>query len=194
MGTKVILASASPRRSEILHMIGIDFAVRPADADESVDCTEPGRMTELIAEKKASAVYGEYDSLVIAADTVVAIDGKILGKPSGEKSAAEMLRALSGKRHTVFTGVCLKYRDKTALFHEVSEVEFCDMSEEEIYSYIATGEPMDKAGAYGIQGLGSRYIKGIKGDFFNVMGFPVNSFYRHLLDMDEALGRELFKL
>lgn len=194
VAVNVILASASPRRSEILHMIGLNFTVHPSNIDESTCCSEPGRMTEIIAEKKAEAVGERYDALIIAADTVVSAAGKILGKPEDEAEAAHMLRTLSGEKHTVFTGVCLKYRGKTAVFHEATEVEFCPMSDGEISSYIATGEPMDKAGAYGIQGMGSRYIRGISGDFFNVMGFPVNSFYRHAMEMDGELSRELFKL
>ena len=184
VAVNVILASASPRRSEILHMIGLNFTVHPANIDESTCCSDPGRMTEIIAEKKAEAVGERYDALIIAADTVVSAAGEIL----------HMLRTLSGEKHTVFTGVCLKYRGKTAVFHEATEVEFCPMSDGEILSYISTGEPMDKAGAYGIQGMGSRYIRGISGDFFNVMGFPVNSFYRHAMEMDGELSRELFKL
>ena len=194
---KVILASASPRRAEILRMIGINFTVCPADIDEDICCGDPARLTEIISEKKALAVsgrVGENDNFIIAADTVVAIDGLILGKPKSQSQAAHMLLMLSGKRHAVFTGVCMKYMDKTVIFHEKSEVEFCQMSDEEILSYISSGEPMDKAGAYGIQGLGSKYVKGIVGDFFNVMGFPVNSFYRHTVDMDMDLAGKLFKL
>lgn len=194
MAVNIILASASPRRSEILRMIGLNFTVHPANIDENICCSEPGRMTEIIAEKKAEAVGERYDALIIAADTVVSIAGKVLGKPADEAEAAYMLRMLSGKKHTVFTGVCLKYRGKTKVFHEAADVEFCQMSDSEISSYIATGEPMDKAGAYGIQGMGSKYIKGISGDFFNVMGFPVNSFYRHVMEMDSELSKELFKL
>ncbi len=169
----VVLASASPRRKTILENAGFSVKVRVSDADETLPCgIAPAKAVEYLAKIKANAVEREKDELIIAADTVVVLDGKILGKPADENEAFEMLSALSGRRHTVYTGVCLLYNEKEEIFSDRTEVEFYRLTKEEINEYIKSGEPMDKAGAYGIQGRGSLFVKGIEGDFFNVMGLP----------------------
>ena len=170
----VILASASPRRKQILENAGYNVTVRVPDADESLpDGISPEKAVELLAKVKADAVKREKDELIIAADTVVALDGKILGKPADDTEAFDMLSSLSGARHKVYTGVCIIYNEKEEVFSDCTEVEFYPLSSDEIISYIKTGEPSDKAGAYGIQGRGCLFVKGIVGDYFNVMGLPV---------------------
>ena len=171
---RVVLASASPRRKQILENAGYDVTVRVSEADETLpEGISPERAVEYLAGVKAAAVEKGTDELIIAADTVVALEGRILGKPSDKAEAFEMLSSLSGKKHCVYTGVCILYNEKKIVFSECTEVEFYKLTESEIRDYIATGEPMDKAGAYGIQGRGCMFVKGIKGDFFNVMGLPV---------------------
>ncbi len=179
----VVLASASPRRKMILENAGFDVTVRVSEADETLpDGISPEKAVEYLAKVKANAVEKNKDELIIAADTVVVLDGKILGKPGDENEARKMLSSLSGRRHTVFTGVCIIYNEKEEIFSDRTEVEFYFLSDEEISEYIKTGEPMDKAGAYGIQGRGSLFVKGIEGDFFNVMGLPVALINRKLRD------------
>lgn len=171
---KIVLASASPRRKQILENAGFEVTVRVSEADETLpDDISPDRAVELLAKIKANAVERKKDELVIAADTVVVLDGKILGKPRDEKEAFEMLSALSAGSHKVYTGVCIIYNEKEEIFSDQTEVEFYKLTEKEINDYISTGEPMDKAGAYGIQGKGCMFVKGIKGDYFNVMGLPI---------------------
>lgn len=170
----VVLASASPRRKQILETVGFEVGVRVPDADESLpDGISPDKAVERLASLKASAVERKADEIIIAADTVVVLDGKILGKPENEYQAKEMLFSLSGRTHFVYTGVCVLKGEKRTVFHDCTKVEFYPLTEEEIDSYIKTGEPMDKAGAYGIQGRGCAFVEGIEGDFFNVMGLPV---------------------
>ena len=170
----VVLASASPRRKQILEGAGYFVTVRVSEADETLppDIT-PEKAVELLASVKAHAVERNEDELIIAADTVVVLDGEILGKPRDEDEAFRMLSSLSGRRHTVYTGVCIIYNEKEEIFSDSTEVEFYPLSPDEITAYIKTGEPMDKAGAYGIQGKGCLFVKGIVGDYFNVMGLPV---------------------
>lgn len=213
---KIILASASPRRRELLRQIGLDFEVRVSNVEEKTQAAEPGPMVEELSRKKAEAVMKELrpeelgeDVLVIGADTVVAAEDKILGKPSDSETAEAILREQSGKSHKVYTGVTLLYRkgdsftespeegggcsaspeetrrsgEKDAgicrkTFHEVTQVSFYPMSEEEIRSYVATGDCMDKAGAYGVQGIFARYVKEIKGDYNNVVGLPAGRLYQ----------------
>ncbi len=172
----MILASKSPRRFELLKIISEDFRVIPAAGDEVIpDGTSPKDAVLMLSRQKAEEIYSQYKSeVIISADTVVAIDGKILGKPHSESDAAEMLHTLSGRIHTVYTGVCVIFEDRSAEnFAESTEVEFYPLSDKEISDYIATGEPMDKAGAYGIQEKGALLVKRIYGDFYNVMGLPV---------------------
>lgn len=185
---KIILASASPRRRELLEQIGLEFQVEVSNIQERITAAEPGKAVEELSEQKARAVLdalasGEGEALVIGADTVVAVGSCILGKPSDRKEAVEMLERLSGTRHQVCTGVTLLHRTEEGqiqckVFHETTEVTFYPMSGDEISRYVSTGDCMDKAGAYGIQGFCARYIKGIDGDYNNVVGLPVGRLYQ----------------
>lgn len=179
--SEIILASASPRRKELLKNMGLGFSVVVSDADESAvsEDVPPHIYVQELALMKASAaakkVLGKKDALIISADTIVVDEGRILGKPADEHDAFLMLKGLSGKTHSVYTGYCVMSMKNayTVCGREKTEVEFKTLTDEKIRRYIATGEPMDKAGAYGIQGLGAMLIKGIKGDYFNVVGLPV---------------------
>lgn len=181
----IVLASQSPRRQELLRFLFDSFEILVSDTDETLPAgITPDAAVESLALRKAQAVQAlRPQSLVIGADTVVTIDHTILGKPKDREDAARMLHTLSGRVHQVYTGVAICYRDKKRVFHCVTEVEFSPLSAEEIEWYIHTGEPMDKAGSYGIQGYGARYVKRISGDYFNVMGLPVNSIYREMGDL-----------
>lgn len=195
---RILLASASPRRRELLEQIGLPFEVVVSHIEESITETEPGKVVEQLSAQKAEAVAGSLgepeETLVIGADTVVAADHTILGKPADAARAAEMLRLLSGRTHAVYTGVTLILlgaSGETArkTFHERTEVSFYPMEEAEIRQYVATGDCMDKAGAYGIQGFCARYIRGINGDYNNVVGLPVGRLYQEIkewLDGGEA--------
>ncbi len=178
----VVLASASPRRRELLQTAGVTFTVKVSDADEHIEPdTPPHEAVMSLARQKAQAVAKSCpDDLVIGADTVVVYDGAILGKPADEGDAARMLRMLSGKTHTVFTGVCIVRAGKTETFFEQTQVTFYPLTEREIAEYVATREPMDKAGAYGIQGRGCTLVQCICGDYFNVVGLPVAALCRRL--------------
>ena len=174
---QIILASQSPRRRELLGRMGIEnFLVRPAQGEELFDPTlTPAQLVESLSRQKAeeiSAGAGPED-LIIAADTVVSIDGRVLGKPRDPEDAAAMLAALSGREHTVYTGVTVRRGGETVTEHEATAVRFRPLTEGEIADYVATGEPMDKAGAYGIQDYGALLVEGISGDYFNVVGLPV---------------------
>lgn len=172
----IILASASPRRQELLKLITEDFIVVLADIDECVPPDiETEKSPEYLAVKKAKYICeNEHtNDVVIGCDTGVFIDGKMLGKPKNKEDAKQMLTELSGRKHKVITGCCVCKNRKIKSFSQVTEVEFYSLTEKEIESYIATGEPMDKAGSYGIQGKGSLLVKGIVGDYFNVVGLPV---------------------
>lgn len=179
---RVILASASPRRSELLGLIFSDFEVIPADIDESIYSDEPiERISLLLAEKKAlKAAQGLSDALVIGSDTTVQIDGKILGKPVDNADCFNMLKALSGRTHKVVTGVALCLNGRIHSFSETTEVSFYEISDSEINKYIRSDEPFDKAGGYGIQGLGSLMVEKINGDYFNVVGLPVSRLKREI--------------
>jgi len=171
----VVLASASPRRRELLKLIGIVHGVRPADADESYSTEEePAAYAERLAREKAAIVTGVVrDSLVIGADTIVVIDGHLLGKPRDAEEAARMLKLLRGRTHIVMTAVAVSFQGKTVSGVEKVSVTFRDLSDSEVESYVDTGEPMDKAGAYGIQGYGATIVKRIEGDYFAVMGLSL---------------------
>ena len=173
----IILASASPRRRELLERIGITgFTVAAPNVDESVEPgLSPADMVETLSLRKARAAAKNFgpDDLILAADTVVALDGAVLGKPRDEDDAFAMLSALSGRENRVYTGVTVLRGDKAVTQHEETAVTFRELSPDEIRGYIATGEPMDKAGAYGIQGVGALLVSGIRGDYSNVMGLPV---------------------
>ncbi len=179
---KIILASKSPRRRELLTLAGIDHVVETSDADESYpDGLEPREVVCLLAKVKARATAKNHPGeTVLGADTVVATDGVILGKPADEKEAADMLRRLSGRTHEVYTGVCIIKPEGEKVFYEKTKVTFYELTEEEIEAYVATGEPMDKAGAYGIQGKGVTLVRKIDGDYSNVVGLPVARVKREL--------------
>ena len=179
---KIILASASPRRKELLTLAGFEYEVIVSQCEEILpDGITPDKAVEELASQKAEDVFNRNpDCMIIAADTVVALGNTILGKPKDEDDAFNMLSSLSGKTHTVYTGVCIKSKDKTDIFHVATDVEFYPLSDKEIKDYIATGEPMDKAGAYGIQGKGFVLVKGIHGDYFNVVGLPLAETVRHI--------------
>lgn len=173
----IILASQSPRRRELLGQMGFtDFLIRPARGEESAaPGLAPAELVEVLSRQKgleaaASAAPGD---IVIAADTVVAVDGRVLGKPHSREEAADMLAALSGRTHTVYTGVTLCRDGEVLTGHEATAVRFRPLTAAEIAAYVATGEPMDKAGAYGIQGLGALLVAGIEGDYSNVVGLPI---------------------
>lgn len=182
--SRIILASVSPRRRELMELAGYDFEVICADIVEAVpENVQPQEVVMSLALQKAQAVAAENeDAVVVGSDTVVALDGKILGKPHSESEACEMLRLLSGRTHKVFTGVAVVGDGKAKSFFDETDVEFYSLGEDEIKKYVATGEPMDKAGAYGIQGKGSVLVKKINGDFFNVMGLPIAKLYREMSD------------
>ncbi len=172
---RVILASQSPRRRDLLELIGIGHEVKPADVDETPFAEEtPLSHVERLARAKATALASEFpDAVVIAADTIVVIDDLILGKPTDADDARKMLRLLAGRVHSVFTAVAVAHGNRTVSAVEQVAVSFRDLDDGEIAAYVATGEPMDKAGAYGIQGLGATIVKRIEGDYFAVVGLPL---------------------
>ena len=177
---KLILASASPRRREILATLGVEFAVRVADADETCDLADPGERVEAISLKKCLAVRDaleaegtlDHDTVILASDTLVT--------PADGDDARAMLSFLQGRTHTVASGLAVWYGGRTVTSHELTGVTFAPMTEAEITSYVATGEPFGKAGGYAIQGHAARYVKGIEGDYFNVVGLPVRRLYETL--------------
>lgn len=179
---RFVVASASPRRRELLSNAGYAFEVIPSDADEALPngISAADAVFELSKRKAHSVLRTEPDAVVLGCDTVVSLDGKILGKPKTHEEAQEMLRALSGRTHEVFTGVCIADKEREECFVSCTKVEFYPLSEETVSSYVQTEEPMDKAGAYGIQGLGSVLVKKLDGDYFTVMGLPVNECARKL--------------
>lgn len=172
---RVILASGSPRRHDLLQMIGIAHDVIPADIDESrYDGERPVEHVERLARQKGATIAARFpDSLVISADTIVVIDGEVLGKPRDEADARTMLRRLAGRTHVVFTAVATALDGHMESAVEEVSVTFLPLSDQTITSYVATGEPMDKAGSYGIQGYGATLVRRIDGDFFAVMGLPL---------------------
>ena len=200
---KIILASSSPRRRELMAQAGFAFEVLVSEADETIEAETPGEMVEVLSERKAAAVaeeikkqgFAEESVLLVGADTMVAIDGKKLGKPKDEKGAEEMMEELSGRTHQVYTGVTLirlkkaengSILQESRTFSEGTDVSFYPLTKEEIRSYIATGEPMDKAGAYGIQGKAAVFVKEIKGDYNNVVGLPIARLYQELKNWSGA--------
>ena len=189
----IILASQSPRRKELLSQMGLrGFKVTSPEVDETVEeHLPPAQVVEELSRRKALAVasHADQDDLIIAADTVVALEGAVLGKPADQREAFAMLTALSGNRHYVYTGLTVIKGDQVMTQHECTTVTFRDLEPEEISHYIATGEPMDKAGAYGIQGLGAMLVSGIEGDYFNVVGLPIFRLSRILA----GFGLDLFQ-
>jgi septum formation protein len=179
----LVLASQSPRRREILRQAGIPFTVRVADVDESVRTAEsPAEYVQRLAAAKAYAIEAADAETVLGADTTVVIDGEILAKPADAADARRMLTRLSGRRHEVLTGICLRRGARATRDYVTTGVVFATLSDAEIDEYVASGEPMDKAGAYAIQGLASKFVERIDGDYFNVMGLPVALVYRLLRD------------
>lgn len=186
---KIILASASPRRKELLEMAGFTPEIMPSRADETTDISDPEEMVRELSKRKAKSVAQEVDDgIVIGSDTVVYIDGQVLGKPSDEEDAAYMLKLLSGRFHFVSTGVTLikvsggKVMD-TGNFCETTKVYVEPLTDEEIQEYIATKEPMDKAGAYGIQGAFGKHISYLEGDYYTVVGLPLARTYQAIRRM-----------
>ena len=178
---QLILASASPRRKALLSLFGIPFTVRAADIDETMDPEKPPfDEVARVSRSKALAVRREEGDIVIAADTIVVCQGKVLGKPHSEDEAASMLRLLSGRDHQVMTGCTILYGDRAETFTEVTSLHFRPLSEKEIQKYVQSGEPMDKAGAYGIQGGAALFCEKLEGDYYNVMGLPVCRLYETL--------------
>lgn len=181
---KILLASASPRRKEILQKAGVRFSVSVSQEEERITKSAPDEVVEELAGKKAYAVLKQNQEegiLVIGADTVVSLDGEILGKPKDEDEAVSVLMRLQGRTHEVYTGVAVLRMEngeiKEHVFSECTKVEFYPVSRKEIEDYVATREPMDKAGSYGIQGAFSAYVKGIRGDYYNVVGLPVGRLF-----------------
>jgi septum formation protein len=171
---RLILASQSPRRRELLGLFGIPFAVQVADIDETMDL-QKAAFDEVarVSRCKALAIARDPEDVVIAADTIVVVEGQILGKPRDQEDAFRMLRQLSGRDHQVMTGVCVLRGEQERVFTEVTDLHFRDLTDSEIRRYIATGDPMDKAGSYGIQGGAALFCEKMAGDYYNVMGLPV---------------------
>ncbi|MFJ7679133.1 Maf family protein [Peribacillus sp. NPDC097198] len=184
----LILASSSPRRKELLQFLQIPFESMNSNVDESIDENMQAEdAVQELAVRKAEAIATRYpDSWVIGSDTVVVLDGQILGKPANRADGKRMLEMLSGRTHEVYTGVAILYGERSSIFAEKTEVTFWELSEPEIERYLDSGEPFDKAGSYGIQGLGSLLVKQINGDYFSVVGLPVSRLARELKMMESA--------
>lgn len=188
---RIVLASASPRRKELLNQIGINPVIQVSHVVETVTSRIPEQVVMELAGQKALDVAkdAEAGTLVIGSDTVVAVDGEILGKPSDHEEAVRMITMIAGRSHQVYTGVCLVLKgetpcgDRVVKFYDETDVEVYPMTEEEIREYACLEEPMDKAGAYAVQGFFARYIKGLKGSYANVMGLPVSRLYKEMKDL-----------
>ena len=180
--TRIILASKSPRRKELLELLHIPFEVIVSDIEEQIDYrNDLVKEIEKLSYQKAKAVFDTHqDALVIGSDTIVKIGNDVLGKPKTMKQAADMLKELSGNTHEVVTGVTILYKDQVETFSSVAEVTFYPLTDEEIEEYISTNEPMDKAGAYAIQGDAAKFIKSINGDYYTIVGLPVAMLYHRL--------------
>ncbi|MDF7806867.1 Maf family protein [Pontiellaceae bacterium B12219] len=179
---KLVLASASPRRRELLASLGLEFEIRSPDIDETPRPDEPPRaFAERLAFEKAAAVADDASTVFIAADTIVVQNNRILGKPTDEQDAFEMLSALSGKTHEVITGVCIRRGGRTDVFSVATQVVFRTLEKKEVLSYIETGCPMDKAGAYAIQGGAAHMVQEIRGSYTNVVGLPLCELHEHLI-------------
>ena len=189
---QLILASQSPRRKELLGLFGVPFTVRVADIDETMDFSAPAaEEVARVSRLKALAIPREDDDVLIAADTIVVCQGRILGKPRDEAEAYAMLRLLSGRDHQVMTGVTVLRGKEERVFTQITDLHFRELSDKEIYRYIATGEPMDKAGAYGIQGGAALFCEKMDGDYYNVMCLPVCRLGETLKELAPELMGEL---
>jgi len=198
---KIILASASPRRAQLLKQINLTFAISPSDIEEVMDETlSPERLVESLAQQKGESVLSDHpDSFIIAADTIVTINGKYLGKPIDENDAEAMLQQLSANTHEVYSGVFLAVTGQSGkavnslTFSEETKVTFGALDRSEILKYVATGSPMDKAGSYGIQDdFGAVFVKKIQGDYNNVVGFPLHAFYQQVKHHFPKIFSQLF--
>jgi septum formation protein len=180
LNRQIVLASASPRRKAIFEMLNLNALIFPALIEEDSQCSLPHQFVQIHARQKAEFVATKMppDTIVIGADTIVHINNQVLGKPRDKYEAYEFLSQLSGARHNVYSGIAIRYKGCTKTGYCRSQVEFNTMNRQEIEDYIITEEPLDKAGAYGIQGYGSQFVKKINGCYFNVMGFPVSLFYK----------------
>ena len=195
---KIILASGSPRRKEIFEQIGIDFSVVISEDEEVIQKSRPDEIVEELATKKACSVAADMEegTIVIGADTMVALDGQVMGKPKNEQDAKDMIGKLQGKKHQVYTGVCAVIKEigkeeRIIRFVQCTDVWVYPMIEEQIDAYVATGEPMDKAGAYGIQGKFAVHIEKVEGEYLNIVGFPISKLYQTL--MKEGIDLLSFK-
>lgn len=183
---RIILASGSPRRRELMSQIGLQFTVMPSHVEEVIRYTSPDQIVEDLSRQKAEDIAARWEpgTIVIGADTVVAIDGEILGKPHTVANAENMLSKLQGRTHQVYTGVTIMERaeggNRSVTFSERTDVHVYPMTREEIHAYAVTGDPLDKAGAYGIQGAFAAYVQGITGDYYNVVGLPIGHLYQEL--------------
>jgi septum formation protein len=183
---ELILASASPRRKELLATAGIKFLVRSRPVEEvRAPGESPENYVRRLAREKAEAAWEEKDEIVLGADTTVVLGDRVLEKPTDTADAHAMLRALSGREHSVITGICLRHAGGAIVDAESTRVHFVELEDREIADYVASGEPMDKAGAYAIQGLASKFVDRIEGCYFNVMGLPLAMLYRHLKMLDD---------
>jgi len=192
MKLKIILASGSPRRREILDQVGIKYEAKPSDKEEIITSTNPAQVVKELSLMKANDILEgeEGDCVVIGADTVVSSDNKILGKPKNEEDAIQMIQNLCGRAHSVFTGVAIIKKEngnqEVQNFYVETKVNVVKMTEEEIKAYVETKEPMDKAGAYAVQGKFAPYIEGLEGDYYNVVGFPISAICKELKEMNIA--------
>lgn len=194
MYREIILASGSPRRRELMDRMGARYIVMPSDREEDMSGHIPDEMVKKLSHMKAADIFektrasGEHRScVIIGSDTVVSYRDRIMGKPKTKAEAADMIRTIAGDTHQVYTGVCILIADDDVITREINysvctDVVVTEMTDQEIDDYVATGEPMDKAGAYAIQGLFARYVASIRGDYYNIMGFPVSSVYHELRD------------
>jgi septum formation protein len=193
MTNQIILASGSPRRKEILKQAGLNFKVIPSKKEEITSFTEPEKIVEELAFIKADDIKTQApeNSIIIGADTIVCNQGAILGKPKNKPEAIQMLLNLQGHEHSVYTGVCIILKQgnqiKVRKFAELTRVKVASLSKEKIEEYCYTGEPMDKAGAYAIQGLFAKYIEGIVGDYYNVVGFPIARFWKEMEELGVSI-------
>lgn len=179
---ELILASKSQRRRELFQLIGLDFSVICSDADENVDFTSPEEFVEKLSLRKAQAVkQGRSNCCVVGSDTIVWLDNKVIGKPKDAEDAFRILKSLSGRTHTVYTGVAVLTDDSTEVCHDTTKVTFEELSDEDIRAYIASGEPMDKAGAYGIQGPAAVFVKHVEGCYFTIIGMPMHKLHKMLM-------------